>query len=94
MRTLFVPLLAGFFSLAGSAVAETAAQAEKNAQARELKEAQAKCASKTGAQKDRGRGVARGNIREIVQASFGYAFLIYAIGGGLLYLIWRTANAG
>jgi len=44
--------------------------------------------------KDRGRGVARGNIREIVQASFGYAFLIYAIGGGLLYLIWRTANAG
>lgn len=53
MRTLFVTSLVGFFSLAGAAGAQTAAQAEKNAQARELKAAQAKCASKTGAQKDR-----------------------------------------
>ena len=53
MRTLFVTSLVGFFSLAGSAIAETAAQAEKNVQARDLKAAQARCASKTGAQKDR-----------------------------------------
>lgn len=48
----------------------------------------------TREQKDRGRGVARGNIREIVHASFGYAFLIYAFGCTVVYLIWRTANAG
>jgi hypothetical protein len=48
----------------------------------------------TWSQKDRGRGVARGNIRQIVHASFGYAALIYAIGGGVLYMIWRSANAG
>jgi hypothetical protein len=53
MRALFATSLAGFFSLAGSAWGETAAQAEKNAQARELKVAQAKCASRTGAQKER-----------------------------------------
>jgi hypothetical protein len=47
----------------------------------------------TRAQKDRGRGVARGNIRDIVQASFGYAFLTYAIIGGGFYWIWRMANS-
>lgn len=46
----------------------------------------------TRAQKDRGRGVARGNIREIVRASFGYAFLIYAGVGVVVSVIWRMAN--
>jgi hypothetical protein len=47
----------------------------------------------TRSQKDRGRGVARGNIRAIVQASFAYAFLVYAIIGGGFYWIWRMANS-
>ncbi len=48
----------------------------------------------TRSQKDRdhGRG-ARGNIRNIVQASFAYAFLVYAIIGGGVYWIWHMANS-
>lgn len=53
MRALFVTSILVIFALAGAARAETAAPAGKNAQARELKAAQAKCAAKTGAEKDR-----------------------------------------
>jgi hypothetical protein len=47
----------------------------------------------TRAQKDRGRGVARANIRDIVQASFAYALVVYIIIGGGFFWIWRMANS-
>jgi hypothetical protein len=46
----------------------------------------------TKTQKDRGRGVARGNIRGIVQSSFGLAFAAYGMVGGGLYFIWWLAT--
>jgi len=46
----------------------------------------------TKTQRDRGRGVARANIRQIIHASLGYLALLYLIVGGLILLILRMAG--
>jgi len=46
----------------------------------------------TKTQIERGRGVARRNVREIAQATFGCAFTLYGLCGAALYLLWSMAN--
>lgn len=43
-------------------------------------------------QTERGRGVARRNVKEIASATFATAFGIYATIGGIVYLLWWLAN--
>jgi len=43
-------------------------------------------------QRNRGRGVARRNIRDIVHLTFGYALLIYGGVGLIVYMVWRSAD--
>jgi len=46
----------------------------------------------TKSQRERGRGVARGNIRQIVHASLGYLALVYLMVGGLVFVVLRMAG--
>jgi len=44
-------------------------------------------------QRERGRGVARANVREIANATFGYALALYLVLGGIAETIWRMSNS-
>ena len=44
-------------------------------------------------QRERGRGVARANVREIANATFGYAALLYGAFGVILEMVWKMGNS-
>lgn len=46
----------------------------------------------TLSQRNRGRGVARRNIRDIVHLTFGYALAIYVGAGIIVYMVWRSGG--
>ena len=43
-------------------------------------------------QRDRGRGVARQNVRDIANATFGYASVLYLVFGAAVEMIWKMSN--
>lgn len=43
-------------------------------------------------QRERGRGVARANVRDIANGTFGYALALYLAVAGVAELIWKMGN--
>lgn len=43
-------------------------------------------------QRERGRGIARANVRDIANSTFGYALALYVVFAGIAEMIWKTGN--
>ncbi|HEY4374289.1 MAG TPA: hypothetical protein VGN52_20365 [Burkholderiales bacterium] len=43
-------------------------------------------------QRERGRGIARANVRDIANGTFGYALGLYVVSAGIAEMIWKMGN--